>query len=86
LNLHAFEGRSVVASFDGCKITSDTGALLLGASDRAIGLIDRLAEVARITGQIRAHWPRVRILLRADAGFAREELETSKNLVILAGS
>jgi hypothetical protein len=33
-----------------------------------------LAEVARIIGQIRARWPRVRILLRADSGFAREAL------------
>jgi len=31
-------------------------------------------EAARIVGQIRARWPRVRILLRADSGFAREEL------------
>jgi hypothetical protein len=31
-------------------------------------------EIARIVGQIRARWPRVRILLRADSGFAREEL------------
>ena len=31
-------------------------------------------EVARIVGQIRARWPRVRIVLRADAGFAREAL------------
>jgi len=31
-------------------------------------------EMARIVGQIRARWPRVRILLRADSGFAREEL------------
>ena len=38
------EGRSVVAAFDGGKITSDAGALLLRASDRAIGLIDRLAN------------------------------------------
>jgi hypothetical protein len=30
--------------------------------------------VARIVGHIRARWPRVRILLRADSGFAREEL------------
>jgi hypothetical protein len=37
------EGRSVVASFDGGAITSDAGALLLGATDRAIGLIDRFA-------------------------------------------
>ena len=31
-------------------------------------------EVARIVGQIRARWPRTRILLRADSGFAREAL------------
>jgi len=31
-------------------------------------------EVARIVGRIRARWPRVRILLRADSGFAREAL------------
>jgi Transposase DDE domain group 1 len=31
-------------------------------------------EVARIVRQIRARWPRVRVLLRADSGFAREEL------------
>jgi hypothetical protein len=31
-------------------------------------------EVARIVGQIRARWPRVQIVLRADSGFAREEL------------
>jgi len=31
-------------------------------------------EVARIVGQIRARWPHVRIVLRADSGFAREHL------------
>ena len=31
-------------------------------------------EVARLVGQIRAKWPRARIWLRADSGFAREEL------------
>ena len=31
-------------------------------------------EVARIVAQIRARWPNVRILLRADSGFAREAL------------
>jgi hypothetical protein len=31
-------------------------------------------EVARIVAQIRQHWPQVRILLRADSGFAREAL------------
>src|SRR5438270_1500470 len=37
------EGREVVAAFDGGAITSDAGALLLGTTDRAIGLTDRLA-------------------------------------------
>ena len=37
------EGRSVVASFDGGQITSDAGALLLGATDQVIGLTRRLA-------------------------------------------
>ena len=35
--------RSVVAGFDGGAITSDAGALLLGATDRAIRLVDRFA-------------------------------------------
>lgn len=35
------EGRQVVAAFDGGAVTSDAGALLLGAADRAIGLLDR---------------------------------------------
>src|SRR5271170_5320285 len=38
------EGRVVAAGFDGGKITSDAGALLLGAADRAVGLIDRFAQ------------------------------------------
>jgi len=45
-NLFAFapaEGRPVVASFDGGAITSDAGALLLGATDRVLGLTQRLA-------------------------------------------
>jgi hypothetical protein len=33
-----------------------------------------VAEIERIVGQIRMRWPRVKILLRADSGFAREEL------------
>ena len=31
------EGRRVVAAFDGGSITSDAGALLLGATDRGLG-------------------------------------------------
>ena len=37
------EGHSVVAAFDGGKITSDAGGVLLRATDRAIGLVDRFA-------------------------------------------
>ncbi len=39
--------------------------------DASAGAVD---EVARIVGQIRQRWPKVRIVLRADSGFAREEL------------
>src|SRR3982751_4079184 len=59
------EGRAVVAGFDGGAITSNAGALLLGATDRAIGLVRRFAacfqdarspervehEVASLVGQ-----------------------------------
>src|SRR5215210_4120720 len=37
------EGRAVVAGFDGGAISSDAGALLLGAADRAIRLVERFA-------------------------------------------
>jgi hypothetical protein len=33
-----------------------------------------VGEVARIVARVRARWPRTRILLRADSGFAREAL------------
>ena len=39
--------------------------------DAAAGAVE---EAARIVAQIRAAWPEVRILLRADSGFARETL------------
>jgi hypothetical protein len=38
------DGRRVVADFDGGAITSNAGALLLGATDQAIGLIERFAS------------------------------------------
>ena len=37
------EGRKVVANFDGGVITSDAGALLLGATDQRLGLTRKLA-------------------------------------------
>ena len=59
------EGRPVEAAFDGGLVTSDAGALLLRATDRAIGMMDRFAacfhderrqdliehEVATLVGQ-----------------------------------
>ena len=43
------EGRRVVAAFDGGAITSDAGALLLGETDRAIGLSERFCMRASPT-------------------------------------
>jgi hypothetical protein len=49
------EGRRIEAAFDGGDATSDAGALLLGATDRAIGLVQRFAacfDDDRVRGQI----------------------------------
>jgi Transposase DDE domain group 1 len=46
----AFEGhfsRQVVASFDGARMTTDGGALLLRAADRRIGMLKRVADCFR---------------------------------------
>ncbi len=43
LEFTGLNGRSVVAAFDGGAITSDAGALLLGETDRAVGLVERFA-------------------------------------------
>jgi len=40
------------------------------------GAAGSLEEIARVIGQIRGRWPRVRIVLRADSGFARDPLMT----------
>jgi hypothetical protein len=59
------EGRKVVAAFDGGAMTTDAGAMLLGATDKQIRLIERFADcftdyrdadlvehtVARLVGQ-----------------------------------
>ena len=37
------EGRKVVAAFDGGRMTSEAGAMLLGATDGQIRLIERFA-------------------------------------------
>jgi hypothetical protein len=41
--------------------------------DAAAGALE---EIARVIAHIREHWPRTRILLRADSGFARDDLMT----------
>src|SRR5512134_1573284 len=43
LEFEGFDGRRVVAAFDGGAVTSDAGALLLREADRAIRLIERVA-------------------------------------------
>jgi Transposase DDE domain group 1 len=49
------EGRQVVAAFDGGELTSDAGALLLGATNRAIGLVTKFAacfDDGRVQAQV----------------------------------
>jgi len=43
LEFEGFDGRRVVAGFDGGRVTSDAGALLLREADRVIALVDRVA-------------------------------------------
>src|SRR5437879_1533815 len=62
LPLYVFCGRHLLAS-----------KLRPANLDGSAGSIE---EVARIVTQIRARWPEVRILLRADSGFARDGLMT----------
>jgi DDE family transposase len=58
--LYVFSGRHLLAA----KLRPSNIDASAGATE----------EIARIVGQIRARWPRVRILLRGDSGFAREAL------------
>src|SRR5450755_3474175 len=60
------KGRPVEAAFDGGLVTSDAGALLLGATDRAIDLVDRVLSLGR-------HWPKTRIVWRGDSHYGRVE-------------
>jgi hypothetical protein len=60
LPLYVFCGRHLLAA-----------KLRRASVDAASGSVE---EVARIVAHIRRHWPQVRILLRADSGFARDDL------------
>ena len=62
LPLYIFCGRHLLAA----KLRRST-------IDGSAGAVE---EVARIVAQLRRYWPRVRILLRGDSGFAREALMT----------
>jgi hypothetical protein len=53
------------------RISSLCARLRPSNQDASAGSV---AEVARIVRQIRQRWPRVRIILRGDSGFCREEL------------
>jgi hypothetical protein len=88
------EGRQVVAGFDGGAITSDAGALLLGETDRAIGLTERFARCftdAR-TPELIEHTVDTMVLQRV-AGIAlgyedlndHDELRHDPVLAVLAG-
>jgi Transposase DDE domain group 1 len=79
--LHGDQEGRVVHGYDDCccdlPLYIFCGRHLLAAKLRRSNIeasAGAIAEVARIVGPLRARWPRVRILLRADAGFAREEL------------
>jgi hypothetical protein len=60
LPLYVFCGRHLIAA-----------KLRRADIDASAGAVE---EMARIVGQIRCRWPETRIVLRADSGFAREEL------------
>ena len=70
LQFHAFGARQVIGRFDGGRITSDAGGLLLRETDLRLGLLDRLARCfsdyrnpnsvehtfARCSGSGSTHW------------------------------
>jgi hypothetical protein len=49
-------------------------APLAGKSTLNRAVPTRYPKISHDPAQVRARWPRVRILLRADSGFAREEI------------
>jgi hypothetical protein len=62
LPLYIFCGRHLLAA-----------KLRPASIDAAAGSVE---EISRIVTQIRSRWPKVRIMLRGDSGFARDELMT----------
>ena len=75
LPLDVFGGDQLLAAIGLCPIPGGMSAELTGRRrSRGDASAGAVAEVARIVGQVRARWPEVRIILRADSGFAREAL------------
>lgn len=88
------ENRAVVASFDGGRITTDAGALLLGATDRVIDLTRRFAACFkdRRNGDFVEHSVRTLVMQRI-VGIAlgyedlvdHDELRHDPVMAVLAG-
>ena len=88
------DGRRVVTAFDGGAVTSDAGALLLGTTDKAIGLIERFAgcfsdgrspnriehEIATLVGQ-----RVVGLALGYEDALDHDQLRHDPAMAILAG-
>ncbi len=82
LQFEAHGKRDVVADFDGGRMTSDGGGLLLREANCCLGdLMARLGQCVSdfrqqegrfYHGYYRERWPATRIRIRADAGFCRD--------------
>jgi hypothetical protein len=68
---HSMAGWSPPTLYVFCGRHLLVAKLRSAAMDAAAGAIE---EMARVVAHIRRRWPCVRILLRADSGFAREDL------------
>jgi hypothetical protein len=76
-NAAPVEGREVIGAFDGGVITSDAGALLLGATDRAIRLTERFSAcfADRRMPELIEHGVRTMVLQRGfDIALGYEDL------------
>jgi len=76
--------KKVIADFDGGRLTSDAGVMLLAAAERRLGIADRLAGliadprnplfVTYSVADIRQHWPSTRLTIRGDGHYGRPEV------------
>ena len=68
--LPAVAGKLVHVAFDGGRLTSDPGILLLAAIEQRVS---RSLVLRHVIGRIRARWPAVEILVRGDSHYCRPE-------------